>query len=154
MRNNRLVALSLTALGVFAWMESERYGALSRLFPQVVAVALVVLSMVLLAQTFTAHARRAEALRREGHARAEKPDLRGVGLSVLIMIAWTLLLEPLGFWTASLLAFALLVVTLRTEDQSAMAVWKTVLAGVVLMTAFVLVFRIMLRVPLPTGLFW
>lgn len=154
MRSNRLVALTLVALGLFAWLESERYGALSRLFPQIVAVALVVLSLVLLAQTFTAHARRAEALRREGRAGQEKPDLRSVGLSVLIMIAWTLLLEPLGFWTASLLAFALLVVTLRTKDQDAGAAWKTVLAGIVLMTAFVLVFRIMLRVPLPEGLFW
>ncbi len=154
MRNNRLVALTLIAFGLFAWLESQRYGALSRLFPQVVALALVVLSLVLLAQTFTARARRAEAVRREGRAEAEKPDLRSVGLSVLIMIAWTLLLEPLGFWTASLLAFALLVVTLRTRDQDAAAVWKTVLAGVVLMTAFVLVFRITLRVPLPTGLFW
>ncbi|TVQ36167.1 MAG: hypothetical protein EA384_14840 [Spirochaetaceae bacterium] len=154
MRRDRVVALVLAAVGVFAWTEAQRYGALSRLFPQVVALALVVLSLVLLAESFTVRARRAAKAYRSQRADGEKPDVRGVILSLLVIVAWTLLLEPLGFWITSVLAFAVLVFVLRAPDQRAAAVWKTVFAGALLVTAFVLLFRLMLRVPLPQGVLW
>lgn len=154
MRRDRVAAVILFAAGLFGWVEAQRYGTLSRLFPQVVAVALMLLSLILLLQSFTARARRAAVAYRAQRAAGERPDARGVILALLIIVAWTLLLEVLGFWTTSVLAFALLVYVLRAPDQRAAAVWKTIFAGVLLVTLFVLLFRITLRVPLPEGLFW
>ena len=154
MRRDRVAAVILFAAGLFGWVEAQRYGPLSRLFPQVVAVALMLLSLMLLLQSFSAGARRAAVAYRERRAAGERPDTRGVILALLVIVAWTLLLEVLGFWTTSVLAFALLVYVLRSPDQRAVAVWKTVFAGALLVTLFVLLFRITLRVPLPEGLFW
>ena len=154
MRSDRVTAVVLVGVGLFIWLEAQRYGALSKLFPQVVAVALVLLAVILLLHSFRRRGRRAAAVQRSERARGERPDVRGVALSLLIITAWTVLLEPLGFWTASVAAFAVLVAILRTPEQTPAVVWKTVFAGVLLVTVFVLIFRITLRVPLPEGLFW
>lgn len=154
MRSDRVTAVVLIAAGLFIWLEAQRYGALSKLFPQVVAVALVLLAVILLLHSFSRRGHRAAAVQRAERARGERPDVRGVALSLLVITAWTVLLEPLGFWTASVVAFAALVAILRTPEETAAAVWKTVFAGVLLVTVFVLIFRITLRVPLPEGLFW
>ncbi len=154
MRRDRIAAVILIVAGVFALTEVHRYGPLSRLFPRVVAVALLLLSLILLAQSFTARARNAAAASRAQRGGRDKPDVAGVALSLLVIVAWTVLLESLGFWTTSVVAFALLVAILRSPDQRAGPVWKTIFGGVVLVTAFVLLFRIVLRVPLPEGLLW
>lgn len=153
MLRERITALVLAGLGVFAWVEAQRYGIMSRLFPQVVALALVLFSVIMFAQSFTIRARRAAAARR-AQGSGQRYDARGVILSLLVIVAWTLSIELLGVWTASVLAFTLLVVVLRTPDQSRTAMWKSVGLGIVLVTVFVLVFRITLRVPLPEGLIW
>ena len=154
MRRDRVASAILFCAGLFGWIEAQRYGTLSRLFPQVVAVALMLLSLILLLQSFSAGARRTAVAYRAQRAAGERPDTRGVILALLVIVAWTLLLEVLGFLTTSVLAFALLVYVLRAPDQRAAAVWKTIFAGVLLVTLFVLLFRITLRVPLPEGLFW
>ncbi len=153
MTKDRIAALALVGVGVFAWIEAQRYGPMSRLFPQVVAVALVALSLFLFASSFSARSRRAAAERRAESREHERPDARGVVLSLLVIVAWTLLLEVLGVWTSSVIAFISLVLILRSTERAAV-VWKSLALGVVLVTGFVLVFRIVLRVPLPEGLFW
>ncbi|TVQ99492.1 MAG: tripartite tricarboxylate transporter TctB family protein [Spirochaetaceae bacterium] len=160
MRNDRLTALVLIAVSIFSLLESNRYGPLSRLFPRVVAVALGVLSLVLLVQSIV-RARPGYRQKSVGlpSASGAEPaetgssgDMRGMLFSLLVMVAWTLLLEPVGFWAASVLAFSTLVLILRTPGKT--VVWKNILGGAILVTMFVLVFRIALRVPLPEGLLW
>lgn len=153
MIKDRIAALVLVGVGVFAWIEAQRYGPMSRLFPQVVAVALVVLSLFLFASSFSVRSRRAAAERRTETREHERPDVRGVVLSLLVIVAWTLLLEVLGVWTSSVIAFISLVLILRSTERAAV-VWKSIALGVVLVTGFVLLFRIVLRVPLPEGVLW
>ncbi len=153
MIKDRIAALVLVGVGVFAWIEAQRYGPMSRLFPQVVAVALVVLSLFLFASSFSARSRRAAAERQAESSEGERPDVRGVLLSLLVIVAWTLLLEVLGVWTSSVIAFVALVIILRSTERAAV-VWRSVALGVVLVTGFVLLFRVVLRVPLPEGVLW
>ncbi len=152
MTKDRIAALALVGVGVLAWIEAQRYGPLSRLFPQVVSIALVLLSLVMFASSFTARSRRAAERQAESREH-ERPDVRGVLLSLLVIVAWTLLLEVLGVWTSSVIAFVSLVVILRSTERAAV-VWKSIALGVVLVTGFVLLFRVVLRVPLPEGVFW
>lgn len=160
MRSDRLTALALIGVSVFALLESNRYGPLSRLFPRVVAIALGVLAFVLLVQGIVrsrpGYRRKSVGLPAAAGAEPAESgsagDTRGMLLSLLVMVAWTLLLEPVGFWAASVLAFSILVLLLRTPGKTVL--WKNILGGAILITLFVLVFRIALRVPLPEGVLW
>ena len=148
MRSDRITAPALLGVSLFAFVESGRYGPLSRLFPRVVAVVLGVLSLLLLVQSFL-HLR-------DDAASDPQPepagDRRGMFVSLLVMVGWVLLLEPAGFWISSVLSFSLLVVVLHVPGKAVL--WKNLVVAAVLVTVFVLLFRVALRVPLPEGLVW
>ena len=135
----------LAALGVYVFMESRNWAYASddgpgpAFFPAWYGVAIVVLSLALVAITITKQ------------PKAETPDWQGIGRALITWAAFAIcafLMTWLGFMVSfAILTFFMIAFVFRQPP---------VKAGVVAIGAalgFYLVFPFALSVPLPTGVF-
>ena len=146
MRSNIAVAAVLLALAGYMFLATSAlpFGTprmpQTAFFPRILALLLAVLTFLLLAQTFAGHV---------DTRGAEKIDAAGwfrIGATLATMVGFALVLEPLGYLTAT---FLLMVMLLRAiEAQS----WRKVI-GIALATSLIsyAIFAWLLGVPLPAG---
>ena len=145
-RANIAVALALTSLSLFLLFEAGRFnfGTLrvpqTGFFPKALATLLLLLSLVLLVQT----QRQKEVA--QGGVKIEKEGWIRIASTLVTMIGFALVLEPLGFFLST---FLLMVLLLRAIEAPR---WSKVLT-VALVTALASygLFAWLLGVPLPAG---
>lgn len=148
MRSNIAMAAILLALAgyIFAASSALPFGTLrmpqTAFFPRTMAGLLVVLSLVLLAQTFT---------KTRASVASQKIDAAGwlrIGATLATLVGFGLALEALGFLAAT---FLLMVLLLRAIEPQP---WRRVL-GVAFATALISygLFSWLLGIPLPAGIF-
>jgi hypothetical protein len=137
-----LFALGFIALGVWALVETGEMSRLGAVFPRTVASAMIVFAgaYVLI------------ALLRRG-----LPTERAAGSAVrrvvflLILLGWVLLLDPLGFFVASVIGFGLICTVANYDAWH----WRRALVyiGITLLMVggFQWLFAELLLVPLPEG---
>ncbi|MCL4760729.1 MAG: tripartite tricarboxylate transporter TctB family protein [Burkholderiales bacterium] len=149
-RGSTAVAVALLALSSWALVDSARYGIGSvtapgpGLFPLLLAGALCVVSFALLIH---------QGRRSGAQARADDPqpadDRRGrktFWLVAALLFAYTLLLEPLGFWVSSFVCLSALFNVGNAWR------WPTAsLAAAATVAVAYVVFIVLLNVPLPRG---
>ncbi|BAU48399.1 C4-dicarboxylate ABC transporter permease [Sulfurifustis variabilis] len=138
-----LSALGFIALGGLALYYTKDMSPLGSVFPRTIGSAMIVFSIAYIGWRWFKPHLGAEAIGGGSHARR--------ALLAAIMIAWALLLDRLGFLSASIIA-ALLLLAVANYDRwtpiRAMAYLASTLAIVFGLYA---VFRYGLLVPLPTG---
>lgn len=132
------------AAGALALWHSREFSALGAVFPRTMAALMIVLSIAYIATTL---------LRPRG-AEPQPPGSawRRGGLMV-VFLAWSLLLEPLGFLTSSIAAFAAILVIANYDRWTPRTVVAYGLAGAVVLGGLYAIFRYVLQVPMPTGVF-
>jgi putative tricarboxylic transport membrane protein len=146
LRNGDVISAAvLAALGVFVIVEASNWAYYSEdgpgpaFFPIWYGIAMVALSLALIATTIA------------GQARVEMPDWQGVGRALITWAAFAICAALMG-WLGFLISFALL-----TFFMIAFVFWQPpVTAGVVAVVAaagFYLVFPFALSVALPIGVF-
>ena len=159
-RTSNLIAAGLAlALGAYALSQTGEMSQLGAVFPTTAAIVLILAALGLALQVAlrgkagpdrddgqTAPGRTALSRAAPGRTALEWPRLAGLAITLL---AWALLLKPLGFMpTAALGLLAVGVVTYR-ERMGLKTLALHLLAAGVLLTGFYGLFSVVLRVPLP-----
>jgi hypothetical protein len=136
--------LLLIAAGIAAIVYSQDFSPLGAVFPRTIAGLMIGLGIVYLVLAW------------RGRTRAEAPAggsmARRAGVAVVVL-AWALLLDRLGFLTSSAIAIALLLVIANHERWSLRNMVVYALVSAAVLGVLYSVFRFALQVPLPTGMF-
>lgn len=130
-------------MGALALWHSSEFTAMGSVFPRTVATLMILLSIAYIVVSW---------LRPKGvQAQPAGSVWRRTAL-MAIFVAWSLLLEPLGFLATSIIAFvAILVISNYDRWTPRMAVTYG-LVGAVVLGGLYGIFRFVLQVPLPTGI--
>lgn len=141
---NLLSGSVILAISVYWFVAAGKYKELSRLYPQVIAVIVAVLALVLLTLTIVGHGPKI----RLATGNAAERHLKS-GTMIAAMILWTALIPFLGLLIASVIGVTMMgFVTFRAHDGT----MRAVVVAVVLVLVFFLLFRYLLNVPFPTGI--
>lgn len=135
--------LAITA-GSLAWHHAGDFSPMGAVFPRAVATA-----MMVAAAAYIATALLRPSVRPQGAAGS---TWRRVAL-VIVMAAWSMLLEKVGFLTTSAACFAAILVIANYDRWTPRTAAVYALAGAVVVGGLYGVFRFLLLVPLPQGLF-
>lgn len=140
-----LIALALAAVAIWAFVQTFEMTALGSVFPRTISIALVLFSAVLIVINI---------LRRPGarEVRDNGSAVRRIAV-VVVMALWVAAIPLLGFATAALVAFLLLIVVAAYERMSPRTIAIHVVSAAVIVTCFYLLMADVLLIRLPTGLF-
>jgi len=142
---NLLSASILLVVGIYWYAEGATYGPLSRLYPQVLAIMIVILALLLGGLTLAGNGpviRIARGDAAERHRRS--------GSLILAMIVWTLLIPVAGLLIASIVGvIAMGTITFRAHAGTI----KAIVIALVAVLAFYFLFQQLLNVYFPMGLF-
>lgn len=136
-------ALGFIALGALALYHTKDMSPLGSVFPRAIGSAMIVFSAIYIVWRWFKPHLGAEVIGGGSHVRR--------ALLAIIMLAWALLLNRLGFLATSLAA-ALLLLVVANYDR-----WTPIRAAAYLASTFAIVyglyavFRYGLQVPFPTG---
>lgn len=137
-----LFALGFIALGIWALLETGGMSRMGAVFPRTVASAMIVFAGAYVLIALLRHGLPTE--------RAAGSAARRV-IFLLILLGWVLLLDPLGFFVASVIGFGL-VCTVANYDAWH---WRRALLYIAITLAMVggfqWLFAELLQVPLPEG---
>jgi len=139
------IAGSVAAIagGALAWHYAEDFSAMGAVFPRTVAAAMILLALVYIAV----------AVLRPAVPAAPKPGStwRRVAL-VVVLAAWSVLLERVGFLATSVVCYALILVITNYDRWTPRRAVGYAAAGALVLGVLYAVFRFALQVPLPEGL--
>jgi putative tricarboxylic transport membrane protein len=140
-----VIAGAMIVLAVWAFLQTAEMTALGSVFPRTISVALVAFSVVLVAINL---------LRRAGprQGRDEGSMVRRIG-TVVVMALWVAAIPLLGFATAALLAFLLLIVLASHEQMPVRAILIHAVSAALIVAGFYLLMAEVLLIRMPTGLF-
>ncbi len=131
------------AAGALALWFSGEFSALGAVFPRTMAALMIALSIAYIAMTL---------LRPKGTETQAAGSAWRRGALMAVFLAWSLLLEHLGFLATSVLAFiALLVIANYDRWTPRMAVTYG-LVGAMVLGGLYAIFRFVLQVPMPPGI--
>lgn len=140
-----VIAVAMIVLAAWAFAQTGAMTALGSVFPRTISVALVAFSLVLVAINL---------LRRAGprEGRDGGSATRRIG-TVVVMALWVAAIPVLGFATAALLAFLLLIVLATHERMPARAILIHAVSAALIVTGFYLLMAEVLLIRMPAGLF-
>ena len=142
---DRVASLLLVGICVYGWIASRAFSPLSALFPQVIVLILGGLSLLLFILSFLRSPHEERFVLVQGKTLP-------VALTVLMMVAWAVLINLLGFLVTSLLISSLMTVVLERRKQSGLQIVLRLLAVCAATVAFYLFFDRLLLVSFPRGL--
>lgn len=129
--------------GALALWHSREFSPLGSVFPRTMAVLMIALSVAYIAMTL---------LRPRGTEPQPQGSAWRRGALMVVFVAWSLLLERLGFLATSVLAFiAILVISNYDRWTPRMAVVYG-LVGAAVLGGLYAIFRFGLQVPMPEGI--
>ena len=140
------IAGSVVAIagGVLAWHFAGDFSVMGLVFPRTIAVVMIAAAVTYIAVSL---------LRPKRQAPQPAGSAWRRGALVAVMVAWSLLLEKVGFLTMSVACFcAILVIANYDRWTPRMAAWYALAAALVVGGLYT-VFRFVLLVPLPAGWF-
>ncbi|NIA67975.1 hypothetical protein HBA54_05160 [Pelagibius litoralis] len=144
-RTSNLIAAGIAlALGAYALSQTGEMSELGAVFPTTAAIVLIIAALALALRVVLRGGKAAE--QQSVWSGLEWPRL--VGLSITLL-AWALLLKPLGFMPAAALGLLAVGVITYRERMGLKALALHLLAGGALLAGFYGLFSVVLRVPLP-----
>ena len=136
-------AAAFIAAGAAALWFSGDFSALGAVFPRSMAILMIVLSIAYIAMTLL-RPKRLEP-------QPEGSVWRRTALMV-VFVAWSLLLERLGFLATSTVAFVALLVIANYDRWTPRMAVVYGLVGALVMGGLYSIFRFVLQVPMPEGI--
>ena len=146
-----VAAAALAAvIGLYALTGTASMSALGSVFPITAAVMLLVCAALLLIRTWWRSRRGVTAPERSAtDSSAAGSTARFVGTGA-VLLAWAVLLKPLGFLLTSAVGCALLVLLVRRERMGPRSILLHAVAGAALVGGFYLLMVEVLRLSVPT----
>jgi putative tricarboxylic transport membrane protein len=141
---DRIAALVLLGSCVYAWLASRTFSPLSALFPRVIVIILGALALLLFVLSFLRPGREKVFVLVHGNALP-------VALTVVMMVAWVVLIPLLGFLASSLVLFSLMTVVLERRARRPRQILVRVAMICAVTVAFYLFFDRLLLVSFPRG---
>ena len=142
---DRIAAVVLFGICTYGWFASGRFSPLSALFPRVTVLILGGLSLLLFILSFFRAPDEERFVLVHG-------NVLPVVLTVLMMVAWTVLISVVGFLVASLLMFSLMTIVLERKERTAKQIVLRILVTCAVTIGFYLFFDRLLLVSFPRGL--
>ena len=136
-------AAAFIAAGAAALWFSGDFSALGAVFPRTMAILMIVLSIAYIAMTLL-RPKRLEP-------QPEGSVWRRTALMV-VFVAWSLLLERLGFLATSTVAFVALLVIANYDRWTPRMAVAYGLVGAMVLGGLYAIFRFVLQVPMPAGI--
>jgi membrane-bound metal-dependent hydrolase YbcI (DUF457 family) len=144
-----LGSILMLAFVAILWVQRDYTTPMGGIFPDRVMGITVALALVSLVLALTPRATQPEA---------ERPAPSGGGrrwrdlfVVIGILLAWTILLRPLGFSLVSVLGFSGLTYFLSGRYRDPRSIATSLAVGVAVTALFQFVFGYLLKVPLPPG---
>ena len=144
-RDLRGIAGSLLAIasGALAIWHAKEFSPLGAVFPRTIAALMIVFSAVYIAV----------AILRPEQPRAMPAGSTGRRLAVSgVLLAWSFLLEPVGFLATSVASYAAILVIANYDRWTPRMALSYALTGAAVLGSLYAIFRFGLQVPLPEGL--
>jgi putative tricarboxylic transport membrane protein len=142
---DRIAALLLLGICLYAWLEARLFSPLSALFPRVIVIVLGALTLLLFVLSFVSPGKEKVFVLVQGNALP-------LALTVLMMTAWIVLIGVLGFLVTSLLMFSLMTTVLERRERRPVRIVVRVAAVCAVTVLFYLFFDRLLLVSFPRGL--
>ncbi len=157
-RVDRIAAIMMLAVSIIFWAQMPGLmNPFSVVFPRAILTLLTITSLVLLARTFIGR-KPAKEEGQSGETQEQDAGAANAGgwknviISIVVVAVWIALLDVVGFYVTSVLAFALLAWLLGRGVKQ----WREGVVLVAIIAAeigvFYVIFAKLLLVPLPTGL--
>ena len=134
---------AFAAIGALALWHSRDFSALGSVFPRTVGTTMILLSI--------AHIVVVLGRRDPPQPRAVASTWRRVAL-VVVFVAWSALLERVGFLATSIVAYSAILVVSNYDRWTARMAIAYVLTGALVLGGLYASFRFLLQVPLPGGM--
>lgn len=138
-----LVCLGVIAIGVLILGDSRQFTMLGAVFPRTIATLMIVLSAIYVVMAwFRPNAQ---------VAHAQGSSARRLGMYAVVL-AWALAIAPVGFLTTSLVCYGL---GLMVANYGAWTLRKVLVyfgSGATILICLYLLFKFVLHVPLPVGM--
>ena len=129
--------------GALAWHFAADFSAMGSVFPRTVAAAMILFSLVYIAVAVLRPSVPA--------ARQAGSHWRRISL-VVVMAAWSILLEKVGFLTTSVACYAAILVIANYDRWTPRMAVTYAAAGAAVLGGLYAIFRLVLQVPLPEGM--
>lgn len=130
--------------GMLAWYFAGDFTPMGSVFPRTIAVVMIATAVVYIAVSFLRPMRQP--------AQAVGSVWRRVAL-VAVMVAWSTLLEKVGFLSTSVACFAAILVIANYDRWTPRMAAIYAFASALVVGGLYAIFRFVLQVPLPEGLF-
>lgn len=133
------------ALGVGTLIGSRDFTDLGAVFPRTIGGLMIVFGLLYIVL----------ALRKPvPQARPEAGSNPRRFATMVVMLAWAFALQPVGFLFTSVCASVALLLIAQYDRWTARTAWIYALSTAVVVSGLYALFRVILQVPLPVGLFW
>lgn len=139
------IALCILSVAIFLYAEQyagkgvNRYGP--NFFPQALSVMLFLTSVALIIQAFRGHALK-------GLETINGPGLIRAAVTLVISVAYLLIMKVLGFYISTALFLYVVMMYLGQKNQ-----WVRILTSILVASAVYGIFHFFLKIPLPEGIF-
>jgi len=136
-------AVVFIIVGALAIYYSDDFSPLGAVFPRTIAAAMIVLSAVYIVVALL---------------KREVPEAQPAGsaarrvLLAITMLAWALLLDPLGFLSTSIVCYAAILVIANYDRWTPRRALAYTAVGIAVLGSLYGTFRFALQVPFPTGI--
>ncbi len=126
-----------------AWYYAKDFSDMGAVFPRTLSAILAILGVLYIVM----------AVLRPEPQRAHAPgsNVRRVGL-VAVMVAWSALIEPVGFLTTSIGCYAAILALANYDRWTPRLAVTYAVAGAAVLGGLYAIFRFVLEVPLPVGM--
>jgi|BarGraNGADG00312_2_1021985.scaffolds.fasta_scaffold03542_4 hypothetical protein len=146
MKSNRIVSVIFLLISGWFWAESIHVPYKDALFPRLMALLLIVLSLILFTETFL----------KQGQLVEQKPALTRRNLIYMILIislafAWLYMMNIFGFATSSIVFLLIMTLILSTKAMKFRETLFTLILYAVIVIGFWFAFSKLLLIPLPHG---
>lgn len=131
------------AVGALAVYHSSEFSTLGQVFPRTIAVLMIVLSAVYIAMALL-RPRAPAAPGRGSHVRRL--------LLAVTLVAWALLLNPVGFLTTSVACYAAILVITNYDRWTPRRTLLYAASGMAVVGGLYAIFAYVLQVPFPQGM--
>ncbi|MBK6981600.1 MAG: tripartite tricarboxylate transporter TctB family protein [Betaproteobacteria bacterium] len=130
--------------GALAFYHAKEFTPLGSVFPRTIAAAMMIFAAVYIAT----------ALLRPGEQPPQPTGSTWRRVALVVVLAlWSVFLEKLGFLTSSVAAYAAILVIANYDQWTPRRALGYALAGAAVLGGLYSIFRFVLQVPLPEGIF-
>jgi putative tricarboxylic transport membrane protein len=134
--------IAFILVGALALWYSREFSPLGSVFPRTMAILMITLSVAYIAMTL---------LRPKGSEPQPAGSNWRRGALMVVFLAWSLLLDRVGFLATSIVAFVALLVIANYDRWTPRMAVVYGLVGALVMGGLYSIFRFVLQVPMPAG---